>query len=115
MKILHLTVTKQWFDLMVNGTKRIEYREMKVYWNERLTKKDKWYDINDPERYIKFDEIHIKNGYQKNAPFFRVAHLKTDSTPPKLIMHNEGTMLHLKTSCYQLHLGKILEIKNYNL
>lgn len=52
MKILHLTLTKEWFDLVVSGTKTEEYREKKPYWAKRL--------LNDA--------IKFRNGYQKSSP-----------------------------------------------
>lgn len=33
---LHLTINRKWFDLIKDGTKREEYREIKVYWINRL-------------------------------------------------------------------------------
>lgn len=35
-KILTLTVSKQWFDMIVKGEKKEEYREIKPYWVARL-------------------------------------------------------------------------------
>ena len=35
-KILTLTVSKQWFDMIVAGEKTEEYREIKGYWVKRL-------------------------------------------------------------------------------
>ena len=35
-KILTLTVSKQWFDMIVAGEKTEEYREIKPYWVARL-------------------------------------------------------------------------------
>jgi len=55
MKILHLTLKKQWFDMIAIGEKREEYREIKPYWNKRLIDK-------------KYDAISFRNGYGKNAP-----------------------------------------------
>lgn len=31
-KVLRLTVCKKWFDMIVAGTKKEEYREIKAYW-----------------------------------------------------------------------------------
>lgn len=59
MKILHLTLKKQWFDLIASGEKTVEYREYKQYWEKRLVGKE-------------FQEIHFRNGYSKGAPFMRV-------------------------------------------
>ena len=36
-KVLTLTVSKQWFDMIVVGEKTEEYREIKKYWIKRLT------------------------------------------------------------------------------
>lgn len=36
-KILTLTVSKQWFDMIVAGEKNEEYREIKPYWIKRMT------------------------------------------------------------------------------
>ena len=55
MKILHLTLKKKWFDMIASGEKREEYREIKPYWNKRLTNKS-------------YDAILFRNGYSKNAP-----------------------------------------------
>lgn len=35
-KVLTLTVSKQWFDMVVSGKKTEEYREIKGYWTVRL-------------------------------------------------------------------------------
>ncbi len=50
-----LTLHKKWFDLILNGKKNIEYRELKQYWISRLLGK-------------KFDRVLFRNGYGKNRP-----------------------------------------------
>ena len=82
-RILHLTLLRKWFDLIASGKKTKEYREIKPYWNKRLSGKE-------------FDEIHFKNGYSKNAPFMRV----------------EWKGLTKESGEYVIILGKVLEIKN---
>lgn len=59
MRVLHLTLKKKWFDMIASGEKREEYREMKPYWHKRL-------------RSQKYDAIHFRNGYSKNAPAMTV-------------------------------------------
>ena len=54
MKVLHLTLKKQWFDMIASGEKREEYREIKKYWNRRLNKE--------------YDAIEFRNGYAKDSP-----------------------------------------------
>lgn len=36
MAVLHLTLTKKWFDMIESGEKKEEYREIKPYWIKRL-------------------------------------------------------------------------------
>jgi hypothetical protein len=54
MKTLYLTLKKQWFDLINDGIKTEEYREIKPYWQTRL--EGKAYDV-----------VEFRNGYQKDA------------------------------------------------
>lgn len=51
-KVLILTVSKEWFDMIVAGEKKEEYREIKMYWLKRLfyQVKDK---IKKPYKYEK--------------------------------------------------------------
>ena len=58
MKILHLTLHKKWFDMILSGEKREEYREIKPYWIKRLQQD--------------FDAIQFRNGYNKNSRKFLV-------------------------------------------
>lgn len=36
MSTLHLNLTKKWFDMILSGEKKVEYREIKTYWFSRL-------------------------------------------------------------------------------
>jgi hypothetical protein len=53
--ILHLTLHRKWFGMILLGQKKEEYREMKPYWNHRLSLR-------------KYDAISFRNGYAKDAP-----------------------------------------------
>lgn len=63
LKVLHLTLKKEWFDMIASGEKTQEYREIKPYWQSRLV--DKHYDI-----------VELRNGYGHNVPKLR---MKLDS------------------------------------
>ena len=55
-KILDLTVTYQWFDMIKAGVKTEEYRKIKPYWEKRLLDYDKlsqYYETNKEELLIK--------------------------------------------------------------
>jgi len=54
MRILHLTVKKKWYDMIAIGEKREEYREIKSYWEKRLSRK--------------YDAVCFRNGYSPDAP-----------------------------------------------
>lgn len=56
MKLLHLTLMKKWFDMILSGAKKEEYREVKPYWNKRLHTES-------------FDAIMFRNGYSKDSPW----------------------------------------------
>jgi hypothetical protein len=59
MTTLHLTLKKRWFDEILAGTKKIEYREIKPYWTKRL--------FEDDGRAKEFDVISFRNGYNKDC------------------------------------------------
>lgn len=104
-KILHLPITKEYFDKIVRGEKHTEYREYKLYWITRLM----YYGFaSKKDRFKNFDEIHFRNGYRKDSPFMRTKH--------------EGTILkkayfpikRRQEYCFLIGIGEILETKNYN-
>lgn len=81
MKILHLTLYREWFEQIRDGAKVEECRQRKPYWIKRLVGRH-------------YDEVHFKNGYAKNAPFMRVECLGIVDGEPIVIK-----------------LGKVLEVK----
>lgn len=73
---LHLTLKKKWFDMILTGIKKEEYREIKPYWEKRLFEKfnNEFQNrslISD-DGFIGYDRILFKNGYSKNAPSFEI-------------------------------------------
>lgn len=83
MKILHLTLKKQWFDMIKSGEKKEEYREVKEYWIIRLLQPLEWRmesyiqpemsdDNMDGYTFEHFDIIRFTNGYGKDAPTFDI-------------------------------------------
>ena len=83
MKILHLNLYRKYFDQIAEGTKTIEYRDRTEYWKKRI--EDREYDV-----------IQFRNGYATNAPMMLVEYLGYDITDR-----------------YEIKLGKIIEVKNY--
>ena len=63
MRILYLTLMKKWFDEILAGTKKFEYREIKPYWTKRLFEDGKVRDFN---------LIYFRNGYSKDCRKMKV-------------------------------------------
>lgn len=82
--MLTLTVKKKWFNMLISGEKREEYREIKSYYTKRFQKlvapyyldKDNFWDRMWLEecRLNWFSdkpfEVVFRNGYAPNAPSF---------------------------------------------
>jgi len=93
VKVLHLTLKRQWFDAIADGSKVEEYRDQSEYWNRILGP--------HVDQQLPWREVHFRNGYHSTAPFMRVG-LQGLRVGP----HNGRT-------CYILSLGPILELKHY--
>lgn len=79
-KVLTLTISKEWYELIVAGEKNEEYREIKPYWASRLVNQNSesgmvGFDefggytavIGEPE-YKPFTHVLFINGYRKDSP-----------------------------------------------
>lgn len=98
MKILHLTLKKKWFDMILSGEKKEEYREFKEYWKKRLD----WYN---PNGYF-INKIKFINGYGNNRPWF-IVELERIQTGTGFIKWGAPA-----GECFILKLGKILDKGN---
>ena len=72
MKILHLTLKKEWFDMILSGEKLEEYRDIKDYWTTRLV-----------EYYSNYSKLHLqpahKNDYQVRFKKYDAVQFRNDS------------------------------------
>jgi hypothetical protein len=82
------TIKREFLAAIVAGRKKIEYRELKPYWTKKLE------GVKAPF------ELHLVNGMSTNAPrvLVEVCRVRKDS----------------RRNQYELHLGKILEVKHWN-
>lgn len=112
--ILPLTLNKKWFDMILSGVKKEEYREIKSHWIKRLKAeilaKQVWTEsgpiLEKEYKFKHFDLIKFTNGYNPNSPSM-VVELKGI----KIGFGNPdwgGT----KQDVFILELGDILETKN---
>ena len=73
-KVLTLTVSKQWFDMIVADENIEEYREIKPYWIKRLTTNcEVEYDVAletycGKVLYRPYTHVLFINGYRKDSP-----------------------------------------------
>jgi hypothetical protein len=98
MKILHLTLKRKWFDMILSGEKSEEYREIKPYWIARMH-----FDVWNTKP---FDLVIFKNGYSKNA---REMTVEFNSLSVGLGKTEWGGGAK---EVFIISLGKILETKN---
>jgi hypothetical protein len=87
-RTLQLTLKREYFAQIVEGTKGIEYREYKPYWKLRLEGK-------------KYEQIHFRNGYLKNSP-----EMDVECRGIKLVSKGRGAE-------YQIRLGRITNLKRW--
>lgn len=87
--ILYLTLTREWFDAIATGKKKVEYRHKRPHWKARLEGRS-------------YREVHFRNGYRPDSPFMRVEWCGLD----------EGAHFNGAT-CYGIKLGAVLEISNW--
>jgi hypothetical protein len=59
MQTLKIVIKKIYFDQIASGEKKIEYRDVKPFWQSRL------YDANGKKR--SYDSIEFINGYNADA------------------------------------------------
>ncbi len=64
--MLTLPIKKKWFDMILSGEKKEEYREIKPYYTTRFKNLMKEY----PGQYSPIRKVKFKNGYSKDAPSF---------------------------------------------
>lgn len=73
MEILHLTLKRKWFEMILHGEKKEEYRDNTSYWISRLLDGA---IVTAPTIYPykpkKFDIVRFRNGYQKDSPTFDI-------------------------------------------
>jgi hypothetical protein len=63
--ILSLPINKKWFDMILSGEKKEEYRQIKPHWTSRI--------VDKKESTIKdFQYINFRNGYNPKSPFMVV-------------------------------------------
>ena len=101
-RILHLTLSKMPFEVMVTGEKSTEYREPSKWILSRLQGKD-------------YDLIKFVNGYGSNKPYFLAKFRGWEvETNPYSVEFSNGLKVTTKKGTVKIYTGEIVERGNLN-
>jgi len=109
-KTLFLILKRKWFDMILSGIKKEEYRELTPYWYNRLMygehrERNSFASYIHYTEFKKFDTVTFQLGYQKDAPRIVCEYLNTSIGYGKIEWGATN-------ECFIISLGKILETKN---
>jgi ASC-1-like (ASCH) protein len=96
--ILHLTLKKKWFDLMISGRKKIEYRKPSRWIMSRLSKD--------------YDVIKFTNGYGSTKPFFICEYKGFEISDRSETINIDGNNIDVEIGTAIIKLGQIIERGN---
>lgn len=109
VKTLRLTLKKKWFDMILSGEKKEEYREVKMYWAKRLM--NGFPEIHGIEKlnpdFKTFEHIEFRHGYAKKAPTIIIQCNGIEIGKTRVEWSDEDGK-----ESFVLKLGKILETKH---
>tara|TARA_B100000787_G_C16163511_1_gene282671 strand:- start:111 stop:422 length:312 start_codon:yes stop_codon:yes gene_type:complete len=95
---LHLALKKEWFDLMVSGKKKAEYRKPSKWIISRLKKE--------------YDFIKFTNGYGSDKPYFICEYNGFEISSKSKTIFLVTSKIEIEEGSYIINLGKILETGN---
>ena len=103
---LHLNLKKKWFDMILSGEKKEEYRDISNYWIKRIKEQS----VNRLEPFKHFDTITFSNGYSKNRPQFEIK-LKNI----RVGFGNPDWGANTESQYFVLELGEIISSFNHKI
>ncbi len=68
--MLTLPTKKKWFDMILSGEKKEEYRDIKPYYTSRFTKLFQMYPYSSLPTGLDRQKICFRNGYSSCSPSF---------------------------------------------
>ena len=93
-RVLKLTLKKEWFDLMISGKKKVEYRLPSNWIISRLQKS--------------YDLIKFTNGYGNDKPYFYCEYNGFEISNESKIIQVEKSEIKVEKGTYMIKLGKII-------
>lgn len=108
---LILPIKRKWFDMILQGVKKEEYREIKPYWEKRFVAYfGRIYDFQGSEPHWKWIDqpkyVVFRNGYKKDSPQFTAECTIREGTGCEEWGAVKGV------SYYVLTVHRILDVKN---
>jgi hypothetical protein len=94
MNTITTTLERKWFAEIVDGTKQVEYREIKPYWTLRLSR------VSTPFRLV------LRNGMNPPVPVLTVRIDRIVPNPKRKGRKRKGS--------YALHIGRVLKIEHWD-
>jgi len=92
MDTITTTLKREWFSQIVDGSKRVDYREIKPYWTMRLRK------VKTPFILV------MRNGMRPPVP---VVTVRVDRVVPN--PHGRA-----RKGSYELHIGRVLKVEHWD-
>ena len=114
MKTLKLTIKKEWFDMILSGEKKEEYRAIKPHWDSRLYKIKRKNKVIVSKELKEFEAIEFKNGYGDKRPAAVFEYKGLEKGKPKPIWSGTEFSKHnsINGQCYIIHIGNKLSSRN---
>ena len=75
MKILDLPLKKQWYDMIANGTKREEYRDIKPFYTTLFR--------SDDGTFKDYTHVRFRYGYTKKTMLFKIENISIGRGNPE--------------------------------
>lgn len=107
--MLIFPLKKEWYEKIKSGEKTVEYRELKPYWNGRLSKEfdfdqNAFCNIGDILAMLTYRHpIKLRLGYTKKYMEALVNKIE--------IVNGKDTDLHIDKPVYAIHLDDVKEVK----
>ena len=105
-RTLKLTLTRQFFEVMVTGEKNEEYRDPSDWISSRL------FNGEDERGY---DFVEFTNGYGKDKPRFTARYKGLEIRSRVQKKYSNGATTQITTDVYAILLGEIVSIENYTI
>ena len=94
MDTITTTLEREWFAKIVDRSKRVEYRDIKPYWTNRLRK------VQAPFRLV------LRNGMNPPVPVVTVRIDRIVPNPRRKAGKRKGS--------YALHIGRVLKVEHWD-